>query len=170
MVADRIAILREGRIEQTGSPREIYTDPQSIFVMSFVGGANFFDGIVSRIDESGSTIELRGGLYIRVLDTTKKMGERVVVAVRREDVSLGKSRKRDFNNLIGEVADAMFIGGSIEYIVNLENGMSLSSRVLLEGGSKVFRKGDIVIISFHPRECRVFQYPERGLLKEIEAI
>ncbi|MCD6593428.1 ABC transporter ATP-binding protein, partial [Candidatus Bathyarchaeota archaeon] len=38
MVADRIAILREGRIEQVGSPQEIYTNPKSIFVMSFVGG------------------------------------------------------------------------------------------------------------------------------------
>jgi len=170
MVADRIAILREGRIEQIGSPQEVYTDPQSIFVMSFVGGANFFDGVISHIDESGSTIELRGGLHIQVLDTTKKIGERVVVAIRREDVSLGKSRRRGFNNLIGEVADAMFVGGSMEYIVKLENGIPLSSRILLEGGSRIFRKGDIVIVSFHPKECRVFQYPERGLLKEIEAI
>ena len=138
--------------------------------MSFVGGANFIDGVVSNMDDSGSTVEIRGRLYIRVSDTTKKIGERVVVAVRREDVSLGKSRRRDFNNLVGEVEDAMFVGGSMEYMVRLENGMSISSRILLEGGSKVFRKGDIVIVSFHPDECRVFPYPERGLLKEIEAI
>jgi len=170
MVADRIVILREGRIEQIGSPQEIYNNPQSIFVMSFVGGANFIDGVVSNMDNSGSTVEIRGRLYIRVSDTTKKIGERVVVAVRREDVSLGKSRRRDFNNLVGEVEDAMFVGGSMEYMVRLENGMSISSRILLEGGSRVFRKGDIVIVSFHPDECRVFPYPERGLLKEIEAI
>jgi len=170
MVADRILILREGRIEQTGSPQEIYNNPQSIFVMSFVGGANFLDGIVSSIDRSGSTVEIRGGLRIRVSDTTKKIGERVVIAVRREDVSLGKSRRRGFNNLVGEVEDVMFIGGSMEYIVRLENDMSISSRILLDSNSKVFRKGDIAIVSFHPDECHVFPYPERGLLKEIEAI
>ena len=170
MVADRIVILREGRIEQIGSPMEIYTNPQSIFVMSFVGGANFLDGTVLHVDKSGSTIELRGGLHLRVSDTTKKIGERVVVAIRREDVSFGKSRRPGFNNLVGEIVDAMFVGGSMEYIVKLENGMSISSRRLLEGGSRIFHKGDIVIVSFHPGECRVFQYPERGLLKEIEAI
>jgi len=171
MVADRVVILREGRIEQIGSPQEIYNNPQSIFVMSFVGGANFFDGVVYKSDSSGSTIEIRGGLSIRVLDTTKKIGERVVIAIRREDVSLGKSRRRGFNNLLGEVVDAMFVGGSIEYVVKLENDMSVSSRILLEGGdSRIFRRGEIVIVSFHPSECRVFQYPERGLLKEIEAI
>jgi len=170
MVADRILILREGRIEQTGSPQEIYNNPQSIFVMSFVGGANFLDGIISSVDSSGSTVEIRGRLHIRVSDTTKKMGERVVVAVRREDVSLGKFRRRSFNNLVGEVEDAMFVGGSMEYIVRLENGMSISSRILLDSNSRVFHKGDIAIVSFHPDECHVFPYPERGLLKEIEAI
>jgi len=170
MVADRIAILREGKIEQIGSPQEIYTRPKSIFVMSFVGGANFIDGTVSNIGPSESIIELRGGLYIHVLDTTKKIGERVVVAIRREDISLGKSRRRGFNNLIGEITDAMFVGGSMEYIVKLENDMLLSSRILLTENSEIFHKGDIVIVSFHPKECRVFQYPERGLLKEIEAI
>jgi len=170
MVADRIVILREGRIEQIGSPQEIYTNPQSIFVMSFVGGANFLDGVISNVDNSGSTIEIRGGLRIRVLDTAEKIGERVVVAVRREDISLGKSRRRGFNNLIGEIQDVMFVGGSMEYIVRLENGMSISSRILLEGESRIFHKGDIVIVSFHPGECHVFQYPKRGLLREIEAI
>ena len=170
MVADRIVILREGRIEQTGSPQEVYNNPRSIFVMSFVGGANFLDGIVSSMGSSGSTVEIRGGLRIRVSDTNRKTGERVVVAVRREDVSLGKSRKRGFNNLIGEVVDAMFVGGSIEYVVRLENDMSISSRILLEGESRIFQKGDVVIVSFHPSECYVFPYPERGLLKEIEAI
>jgi ABC-type Fe3+/spermidine/putrescine transport system ATPase subunit len=170
MVADRIVILREGRIEQTGLPQEIYNNPQSIFIMSFVGGANFLDGVVSRIKGSESTIEIRGGLRIRVSDTSKRTGERVVVGVRREDVSLGKSRKRGFNNLVGEVLDAMFVGGSIEYVVRLENDMTILSRILLEGESRIFKKGDIVIVSFHPSECHVFQYPEQGLLKEIEAI
>jgi len=170
MVADRIAILREGRIEQIGAPQEIYTNPQSIFVMSFVGGANFLDGMVFSVDNSGSTIEMRGGLRIHVLDNSVKKGERVVVAIRREDVYLGKSRRRGFNNLVGEIVDVMFVGDSIEYIVRLENGMSISSRILLKGGSRIFHRGDIVIVSFQPGECRVFPYPERGLLKEIEAI
>jgi len=170
MVADRIIILREGRIEQIGSPQEIYMNPQSIFVMSFVGGANFIDGSVARLDSSGSTIEIRGGLQIRVSDTSRRMGERVVVAIRREDVLLGKSRRRGFNNLIGEVVDVMFVGGSLEYIVKLENDMSILSRIMLTSSSRTFGKGEIVIVSFHPDECRVFPYPERGLLKEIEAI
>jgi len=170
MVADRIAILREGRIEQVGSPQEIYTNPKSIFVMSFVGGANFLEGIVSKVNKFGSEIELRGGLCIRVSDQSRDVGERVVVAVRREHISLGKSRRRGFNNLLGEIEDAMFVGGSMEYVVKLENDMMLFSRILLEGSSKPLRRGEIVIVSFHPRECRVFGYPKRGLLREIEAI
>ncbi|MCD6089271.1 TOBE domain-containing protein, partial [Candidatus Bathyarchaeota archaeon] len=144
--------------------------PKSIFVMSFVGGANFLEGIVSKVNKFGSEIELRGGLCIRVSDQSRDVGERVVVAIRREHISLGKSRRRGFNNLLGEIEDAMFVGGSMEYVVKLENDMVLFSRILLEGSSKPLRKGEIVIVSFHPRECRVFGYPKRGLLREIEAI
>ena len=170
MVADRIVILREGRIEQIGSPQEIYTNPKSIFVMSFVGGANFFDGVISHVDKLGSIVDLRGGLRIRTCSTTGRVGDRIVIAIRRENVHLRKSRMKGFNNLIGEIADVMFVGGSMEYIVRLENGMSIMSRILLEGKGETLKRGDIVIVSFHPRDCHVFPYPERGLLKEIEAI
>ena len=170
MVSDRIAILRGGRIEQVGSPQEIYTNPKSIFTISFVGEANFFEGVVSRVNEFGSEIELRGGLRIHVSDRSRNVGERVVVAVRREHISLGKSRRRGFNNLLGEIEDVMFVGGSMEYMIKLENDMTLFSRILLKGSSTPLRRGEIVIISFHPGECRIFEYPRRGLLKEIEAI
>ena len=170
MVADRIVILREGRIEQIGSPQEIYTNPKSIFVMSFVGGANFFDGVISHIDRFGSTVDLRGGLRIRTRSIAGRVGDRVVIAIRRENVHLRKSRMRGFNNLIGEITDVMFVGGSIEYAVRLENGMSIMSRILLEGKGEILKRGDVVIVSFHPRDCQVFPYPKRGLLKEIEAI
>jgi len=170
MIADRVVVLRNGRIEQIGTPQEVYAKPQSIFVTSFVGGANFIEGTVAKVDDSGSIIEFRGGLQTHVSDKSKKIGETVVVAVRLTDVSIGTTVKDGTNNFSGMVETAMFIGGSMEYRVRLENEVLVSSRILLSETFKTYEAGERVVISFHQENCYVFSYPKVGLLKEIEAI
>ncbi len=170
MIADRVVVLRNGRIEQEGTPHEIYSKPQSVFVTSFVGGANFIEGTVAKVDDSGAIIEFRGGLRIHVSGRSKRIGENVVVAVRLEDVSIGVTVKDDANNLSGVVETAMFIGDSMEYGVRLENEVLVACRILLSGRFRAYEVGERVTISFHPENCYVFSYPKGGLLKEIEAI
>ncbi|MFQ6095187.1 MAG: ABC transporter ATP-binding protein [Candidatus Bathyarchaeia archaeon] len=170
MIADRVVVLRNGRIEQIGAPYEVYSRPQSIFVASFVGGANFIEGNVAEVDDSGSLIEIRGGLHIRVSDSSKSVGERVVVAVRLEDVSVGTTQTAGSNNLSGVIESAMFIGGSMQYGIRLENGATIHSKIFLSDTFKAYKTGERVIISFPPEKCYVFPYPKIGLLKEIEAI
>jgi ABC-type Fe3+/spermidine/putrescine transport system ATPase subunit len=170
MIADRIVVLRNGRIEQIGTPLEVYSKPQSVFVTSFVGGANFIEGTVAKVDDSGSIIEVQGGLQIHVSDRSKKNGETAVVAVRFEDVTVETTVKDGPNNFSGVVETALFIGGSMEYAVRLENEVLVSSRILLSETFRAYEAGEQVIISFHPENCYVFSSPKGGLLKEIEAI
>jgi len=170
MIADRVVVLRNGQIEQIGTPHEIYSKPESIFVTSFVGGANFIEGNVVTLDDSGSIIELRGGLQVHVSDRSRRIGETVVIAVRLEDVSVGKTVEDGANNFSGVVETAMFIGGSMEYGVRLRNEVLVSSRVLLSETFRAHEAGERVVVSFHPENCYIFSYPKVGLLKEIEAI
>lgn len=170
MIADRIAVLRNGKIEQIGSPHEIYVKPQSIFVTSFVGGANFLEGYVSTTDAEGTYIEIRGNLSIHVSNAGKDPGERIIVAFRQEDTSLNSTRIDDKNSFHGRVDSAMFIGGSMEYQIRLENGIIVTSKILLSDTSRTYRVGEHVMVSFPVDKCHLFTYPERGLLKEIEAI
>jgi ABC-type Fe3+/spermidine/putrescine transport system ATPase subunit len=170
MIADRVAVLRKGRIEQIGAPGEVYSSPQSIFVASFVGGANFIEGNVARLDDSGSFVEIRGGLHIRVSDKNQSVGERVVVAVRLEEVSIGSTETAGSNNIHGVIESATFIGDSMKYAVRLKGDVTISSTVLLSEAVRGHRTGEKVIVSFPPESCYVFPYPKTGLLKEIEAI
>jgi len=170
MIADRIAVLRKGTIEQMGEPHEIYSRPRSIFVAGFVGGANFIEGNVVKIDSSSSSIEIRGGYEIRVSDTSKRVGEKVVVAVRPEDISVGLEEVSGSNNFHGKIESATFIGGSIEYKIRLENEETVSSRILLSGNLKTYEATEGIVVSFSPEKCFVFPYPKAGLLQEIEAI
>lgn len=169
MIGDRIVVLRNGQIEQIGSPQEIYEQPQSIFVASFVGGANFIEGNIIQQDETCSTIELRGGLEILVQNKKFKVGERVVVAFRLEDTKI--TDKEDApNNLKGTVETGIFIGGFMEYQVLLDNKMRISAKILVFEGFQAFQPNDAVIVSVPSNKCFVFPYPYLGLLKEIEAI
>jgi len=170
MIADRIVVFRSGQIEQIGTPNEIYLRPKSIFVTSFVGGANFIEGTVVKVEDSGSTIKIRGDLQIYVSDKDKKIGEKVVVAVRLENVSIGTTAKALTNNFLGVVETAMFVGGFMEYGVRLENEIFICSRVLPSGTFGSHVAGEQIFVSFHSKNCYVFSYPKIGLLKEIEAI
>ena len=170
MVADRIVVLRQGRIEQIGAPLEVYSHPQSIFVTSFVGGANFIEGTVAALDASGSSIEIQGGVNIAVLERDKPVGEKVVVAIRLEQVSVGPVAVAAPNSFSGIVESATFVGGSIEYAIRLENDVVIYSRVLLSGAFQRYPEGEKITVSFPPERCYVFPYPREGLLQEIEAI
>jgi ABC-type Fe3+/spermidine/putrescine transport system ATPase subunit len=170
MIADRIAVLREGKIEQIGSPHEVYAKPRSIFVTSFVGGANFLEGYVSTTEKEETRIEIRGGFNLYVRNAEKASGERIIVAFRREDTSVSSTHSDGKNSFHGRVDSAMFIGGSMEYQIRLENDIIVSSKILLSDTSRTFRRGEHVVVSFPVDKCHLFAYPERGLLKEIEAI
>lgn len=170
MIADRVMVIRNGRIEQVGTPHEIYTSPQSVFIMSFVGGANFMEGNVLRVEDSGSIIEIRGSHKVHVSDRSRTIGEKVVVAIRLEDLSIGMVEIPESNNFPGMIESTQFIGDSIEYVVKLENGITVSSKKLISNTSNSHKANDSVVVSFLPTKCYIFEYPKMGLLKEIEAI
>jgi ABC-type Fe3+/spermidine/putrescine transport system ATPase subunit len=170
MMADRIVVLRNGRIEQIGTPPEVYSRPQSIFVASFVGGANFIEGTVVKSDDTGSFIEVVGGRQIQVAESGLEAGEKAVLAFRLEDTVVGEAEVAGFNNLSGVVEAATFIGGSMEYRIRLENGGQIASKILISDAFKAYKPGDQVVASFPPEKGYVFPYPVMGLLKEIEAI
>lgn len=170
MIADRIVVLRNGRIEQIGAPHEVYSEPRSIFVANFVGGANFIEGNVISVEDSGSYIEIRGDLQMFVSNINRKVGEKVVIALRLEDVKIEPKNVVGLNNFTGKIKSLMFIGGSVEFQIRLENDIVISSKILISEVSKIHHIDESVIVSFFPEKCYVFPYPKTSLLKEIEAI
>jgi ABC-type Fe3+/spermidine/putrescine transport system ATPase subunit len=170
MTADRIILLRQGKIEQVGTPSEIYLKPKSIFATSFVGGANFLEGNIVSLDDSGSTIETREGYTIKIAQGKRKIGEKVVVAVRFNNVFLDSTSAKGLNVLSGILKSTTFIGDSMKYDVIVGTDILMSSTVLISTIQKERREGERVTLSFRPESCYLFSYPKAGLLKEIEAI
>ena len=75
-IADRIAVLRRGRVVQVGTPREVYESPESPFVANFVGEANFFEGVLQGPLDNASQIRLGGGHIVRCRPSDSLGGRR----------------------------------------------------------------------------------------------
>ncbi len=167
-ISDRIAVMRKGKALQVGTPEELYMTPNSIFVAHFIGESNFLEGHILDVSDDRSVIELRGGLKVRAIDKTRKNGDRVVLAIRPEALSVEKGPKRSKNSLLATVEKVTFEGNSVRYDVRLENQDSL---VVVQPSltNKWFSTGQEIALSFDPEKAHVFAYPETGLKEETTA-
>src|SRR5512145_228049 len=114
-----IAVMNAGRIEQLGSPREVYERPRNQFVADFVGTTNFIKGNVSGADPAGGFYRIRseiGELRARGVDSLKS-GEEVVLSIRPEDVELSESRRDGENVYQATVDQKVFLGEVVDFQV-----------------------------------------------------
>ncbi|MFP7761041.1 ABC transporter ATP-binding protein [Marisediminicola sp. LYQ134] len=112
-IADRVAVMKSGRIEQIGSPEELYSAPSSAFVADFVGLSNRLDGELTR-----AGVRLYGAT-LPVVESTLPDGP-VVALVRPEDVAFAAS------GVAATVVSTSFLGSIRRTIVGLEDGSLLS--------------------------------------------
>ncbi len=118
-LSDRLAVMSQGRIEQLGSPQEIYTKPATSFVQEFLGRVIWLEGSVIEDNLDNVCVGLSGDETVEIrcnsTDGGMKKGEPVVVAVRPEEVKLGKSKERDGLNQIPCIVEtAVFLGDRYE--------------------------------------------------------
>ena len=149
-MADRIVVLNEGRIEQFGSPMELYHHPSTRFVANFIGqpNMNFIPATVTGVDGSLS-IELADGyrLSLPVDQQGARVGDRVELGIRPENVTLGE------NGLSISVRVLERLGGvSITYGAT-ESGQPFCAS--LPGDAPV-KEGQKLSLSIAPQDCHVF--------------
>ncbi|HET9740980.1 MAG TPA: ABC transporter ATP-binding protein [Solirubrobacteraceae bacterium] len=129
-MADTIAVMSEGRIEQAGGAAELYETPRTEFVASFLGVSNLVDAQMSASSNGLATAETHDGATLRV-PTARSGGHggAVRVGVRPEKVTLspaGHSVPDGANVLRGTVVVASFLGVSIQYVVRAAGGEELT--------------------------------------------
>ena len=111
VMSDRIAVMNEGRIEQLGTPGEIYRSPSSLHVMEFVGQSTRLAGTVGKV--SGGIVEIStplGVIRAPVGKNGPREGAAVVVGVRPESMTLGERSSSDINQVRAALEDIVFFG------------------------------------------------------------
>ncbi len=120
-LSDRILVLDEGRVQQVGTPEEVYLRPSNRFVADFLGTANFFDGVLERNGESFH-IRLEQGEKVACADPGMTAGSEVSAIVRPERITLAPDAE---DGLPARVSDVIYLGQSVRYHLETHHGQEI---------------------------------------------
>ena len=127
-MADRIAVMQDGRLMQIGTPDELYNKPKNSFVATFIGDTNFFKGTLSEVSKDFSKLVIKGmGELIIHTGNGYKVGQEMGVSIRPERVHLSAVNefKNKGNLFSGTVEFLTYLGSSVMYLIRLPNDMIL---------------------------------------------
>jgi iron(III) transport system ATP-binding protein len=146
--ADVIAVMNAGKIEQAGSPEDIYDRPRSEFVARFIGSSNVIKGRAlddCHLSAAGSTLCCSGGKFAA--------GREGAAAIRQHAVRLSAKKPDATENVLpGTVVRQVFLGASRDYLVEVGDGTQL--RVVAPAGENI-AQGASVWLHLPPERCRV---------------
>jgi putative spermidine/putrescine transport system ATP-binding protein len=160
-MSDRIVLLNEGRIEQMGTPDELYFRPRSLFAAEFLGDSNILAGKVDGTGTSAS-VETEAGHKIACRSsTTAKVGEAVKVMVRPENVTmLTNGETSDLpNQLPAEAVDTISFGGVIKGYARLGDGTTMVVQELTKAGRHMPTGGTPVTLAWAAEDTLVLPLP-----------
>ncbi|HYR10627.1 MAG TPA: ABC transporter ATP-binding protein [Longimicrobium sp.] len=162
-LSDRVAVLNRGRLQQLGTPEELYGVPANAFVASFLGRANFFPATVESVDGERAVCRLAGGAAWAArlaADAPRTPGAAVRVMVRPEALELAAEGAAEgaADAIPGRIADRRFAGAATFYRVETEGGAD----VLVQGRPHDADPGDAVRLALHPRAAPVAYAAEEG--------
>jgi spermidine/putrescine transport system ATP-binding protein len=167
-MSDRIAVMRHGRIEQLGSPEELYERPTTAFVAGFLGVSNLLDGDVIGRDGEWVAVRLSDGSTLRAPAAAVNGAQSVRVGVRPEKLRVvpmegGTQADGGLNSLGGTVLDASYIGVSTQYLIETGDGHRLvvyAQNLETSGASEALADGQQVRVSWKPQHTFVIEASE----------
>ncbi|MDN5836900.1 MAG: ABC transporter ATP-binding protein [Nitrosospira sp.] len=149
-VADRMAIMYNGKVQQIGSPEGLYEKPANLFVADFLGKMNFFEGNVKSAGKFVTDKQRDITIQEDSHGTTR-------IGVRPERVILSAEPAGE-NALKGVVDSVVYLGPIIDVRIHLDRGESVSAQLsnLGAGYGQNLKQGDSVHACFHPSDCVLF--------------
>ncbi|MEO8291097.1 MAG: ABC transporter ATP-binding protein [Gaiellaceae bacterium] len=152
-MADSIAVMNSGHIEQLGSPDDLYERPATPFVARFLGVSNLLEGVSG----GDGTVRLGDGTVVRAPGARGRSGP-VAVGIRPEKIRLGRA---DENALTGRVTERAYIGVSTQYVVSTPHGpITVYVQNSDSSSTATVHPGDQVTVSWSPEATFVVD-PEK---------
>lgn len=122
-MSDRIAVMRDGSVEQIGTPQEIYEHPATRFAAAFIGQTNLLDCSVTSAD----SLSLAGNAFPADVPSAAPAGASVTLCLRMERVKFGLTAPQDHWSLPATLIERRFAGGSLHTTVALADGQKLAA-------------------------------------------
>ena len=153
-MAQRIAVMRAGKIVQMGAPQAIYDRPASRFVAGFLGKVNLFDAKVVSVADGRAMLALAMGDIVETPNEELSVGDVATLAIRPEDIVLSPASAGA--SAAGEVVDIAFLGDRTVMRVRLDSGQ-VAHAVQIRQREAGFSRGARVGLSFAPDAARVLR-------------
>ena len=156
-MADTIAVMNEGKIEQMGSPIQIYEHPKTAFVANFLGQTNLFEGTVVGIEGDEIAVKVKDTTIFVPLSSTEIRSGRIVFGVRPEKVKIVDQGKPGLpkNQINGSIKLTAFVGVSTQYEVITNWGQEVSAFEQNIDPTDLGRPGQAVTLAWEPRHSFV---------------
>jgi spermidine/putrescine transport system ATP-binding protein len=165
-MSDRIAVMSEGRIEQIGSPREIYDVPATGFIAGFIGAANLLPAVVRHVDATAVIVELAGGHRVTVPagSGAAAAGSTVSVMLRPERLRLAESAPPDGESLPVTLEQSVFRGPVVRHTLRAADGTVIVAHAAAGPCLPGFRPGLALWVSWDADAARVLPPAGRTVL------
>ncbi|ABK19167.1 ABC transporter ATP-binding protein [Syntrophobacter fumaroxidans] len=151
-LSDRIAVIDKGKLQQVGTPWDLYERPANAFVADFIGINNLIPGQVREAAGAGEeiTVGTEVGIFLCRSDVRLETGDPCVICVRPETASIGEteSAPEDVNSMSGAVSFASFIGNAVRYDVEIGSGAIFRVDVQNPRNHKPYAIGEKVRVFF----------------------
>jgi len=148
-MSDRIAVMRQGVVDQIGDGTTVYDHPQTAFVASFVGENNFFAGRVADISDGTAIVETQAGRFCaRVSDSAPvESGHEAIVFIRPESIRFAESGSYE-NNLTAKLTHQEFEGHFWHLVLQTDSGDRVRMSVMNDGSSGIHEVDSRINIGF----------------------
>ncbi|MBI3709803.1 MAG: ABC transporter ATP-binding protein [Proteobacteria bacterium] len=154
-MSDRVVLMNQGRIEQIGTPEQLYDAPASRFAAEFIGEAVFIDGRVVALNGTGAEVEASRGFRFKGVPRADgvKMGDEVYLLVRPERVEVSLSPHDRPDSVRATVIDRVFSGEQVSFIVAVESGLKFRAKKPSLNAYRDVAPGATVWVA--PVDCRM---------------
>ena len=173
-MSDRIAVMHRGRIEQVGTPEDLYDRPSTSFVADFIGTTNLLSGTVEGVDAGGTQVRLDSGERV-VVRAAGRPGQAIQLSIRPESIVVaapGSNGAQDAHGghgasngatsesgppgataIAATVGQVAYLGAWVQYVVRTDGGLTLTA-IASKNGSR-FAPGDPVQLTWNSSEALV---------------
>ncbi|WP_421858717.1 spermidine/putrescine ABC transporter ATP-binding protein PotA [Marinobacter salarius] len=148
-MSDRVVVLKDGAIQQLGTPREIYERPANLFTARFVGETNLFPGYLTSVEDTGITLDILGlSRTLQKPGFALRKGEQVNVLLRPEDIRV--LAPEDEKGLAGRIVERNYKGSTLDSVIHLEDGTEVLASEFFDEDDPAFdyKLGEPVRVSW----------------------
>ncbi|WP_040167298.1 ABC transporter ATP-binding protein [Microbacterium gorillae] len=154
LLSNRIAVMSKGKIEQVGTPDQMYRSPENHFVATFLGDLNSLDGAVTAVNGTDVTLQVAGQSIVAERRDGFVVGDAAIVGFRPEDLHLVAEKPTSHPSIEGTVATAIFSGSFIQYEIEIGEGVTVN--ITASGSREMYQVGDRVHLSYEAKRVLLF--------------